>query len=482
MERAGDVRVVPVDMGWSDVGSMDSLHAAGPHDGDGNATRGTVITDDVAGSYIRADSGVVAAIGVRDLVIVKSGEAVLVAPLDRSQDVRTISDRVAGLRAPAGGTATPAVETIPEAAALADWLRGALAIWGPACWDDTRGGFHERFALDGTPKLDDPFKRLRVQARQIFSCVAAHEMGLSGPCLETARRGFAFLIADGWQEAGGWPHLFGPDGDILDSTRDTYDHAFVLFAMAALYRATGERDALHWAHRTVAYLDAVMADDAHGGYLESAPAALPRRANPHMHLLEAFLALFDATADFGWLTRARDMVRLFQNRFFDAGTGTVREYFEADWTPAPGTTGRVREPGHHWEWAFLLAEFGRRAGEDLDAEIDALTSFAMTHGHGDETGLVLDEVLDDGSAHKASHRLWPQTEALRGLAMLRARGRNDLDGRIATLAANIMKNHLAPAQKGMWIDAVGADGTPRVDAVPASTLYHLVTGIVALQR
>lgn len=96
MEKADRVAVAPVAMGWSDVGSWDALHALGPHDGDGNALDGEIVALDARDCLIRSDGPTIAVIGVSDLIIVASGNNVLVMPRGRSQEVRSI---VAALQA-----------------------------------------------------------------------------------------------------------------------------------------------------------------------------------------------------------------------------------------------------------------------------------------------------------------------------------------------------------------------------------------------
>jgi len=90
MERAERVAVVPVAMGWSDVGSWDALHALGPHDASGNAIGGEVIAIDAENCLIRTDGPTIAAVGVSDLIIVASGDKLLILPRGRSQDVKKI--------------------------------------------------------------------------------------------------------------------------------------------------------------------------------------------------------------------------------------------------------------------------------------------------------------------------------------------------------------------------------------------------------
>jgi mannose-1-phosphate guanylyltransferase / mannose-6-phosphate isomerase len=88
MEKTRDAVVVPCDIGWSDIGSWSSLWQASPADGDGNVALGDVHLDGARGCYVRADQRLVAAIGVEDLVIVETADAVLVARKDQAQRVK----------------------------------------------------------------------------------------------------------------------------------------------------------------------------------------------------------------------------------------------------------------------------------------------------------------------------------------------------------------------------------------------------------
>jgi mannose-1-phosphate guanylyltransferase/mannose-1-phosphate guanylyltransferase/mannose-6-phosphate isomerase len=89
MEKAERVAVVPVAMGWSDVGSWDALHTLGADD-DGHAHHGDVIALDTKNCLIRSDGIRVAAVGVSDLIIVASGDSVLILPRGQSQHVKRV--------------------------------------------------------------------------------------------------------------------------------------------------------------------------------------------------------------------------------------------------------------------------------------------------------------------------------------------------------------------------------------------------------
>jgi mannose-1-phosphate guanylyltransferase len=88
MERAERVVVAPVEMGWSDVGSWDALHALADKDASGNVHHGEVIAIDTHGCLIRSDGPVVAAVGVSDLIVIATKDAVLILPRGSSQNVK----------------------------------------------------------------------------------------------------------------------------------------------------------------------------------------------------------------------------------------------------------------------------------------------------------------------------------------------------------------------------------------------------------
>jgi mannose-1-phosphate guanylyltransferase/mannose-6-phosphate isomerase len=94
MEKTDSAAVVPLDAGWSDVGSWSSLHEALDRDGAGNALRGDVLTVDTEGSFVMAESRLVATVGLKDHVVVETKDAVLVAPKNRVQDVKKLVEQI----------------------------------------------------------------------------------------------------------------------------------------------------------------------------------------------------------------------------------------------------------------------------------------------------------------------------------------------------------------------------------------------------
>ncbi|MGH7048243.1 MAG: mannose-1-phosphate guanylyltransferase/mannose-6-phosphate isomerase [Stellaceae bacterium] len=94
MERTQRAAVAPVEMGWSDVGSWDALWEISAKDEAGNAISGNVLAEDTRNCYLRSEAGLVAAVGIADLVVVATGDAVMLAPRNRTQEVRRLVARL----------------------------------------------------------------------------------------------------------------------------------------------------------------------------------------------------------------------------------------------------------------------------------------------------------------------------------------------------------------------------------------------------
>ncbi len=94
MEKTDRASMVEADIGWSDIGSWKALWEVSEKDTRGNVTSGDVLLEDVDNSLIRAEDTLVAGVGLRDTMVIETADAVLVAPMDRSQDVKKIVNRL----------------------------------------------------------------------------------------------------------------------------------------------------------------------------------------------------------------------------------------------------------------------------------------------------------------------------------------------------------------------------------------------------
>ena len=97
MEKAGGVVAVPLSAGWNDLGAWDALWSVQAKDSDENVMSGDVLTEEVYGSYIQSESRLVAAVGMRDTIIIETPDAVLVANREDAQGVKKIVDQLEAL-------------------------------------------------------------------------------------------------------------------------------------------------------------------------------------------------------------------------------------------------------------------------------------------------------------------------------------------------------------------------------------------------
>ncbi len=352
----------------------------------------------------------------------------------------------------------------------------ALEFLLPLCRDRfadaALGGFHERLDRAHNP-LPMGGKRLMVQCRQLYVLSHAAALGeRSGQ--NAAERGYAFLRRYQDRARGGWYFRATEAGEPLDPAKDLYGHAFLLFALAWLHRAFAAPDALALAAQTMDTLHARMASP-HGGFWDNAaadftPNPVPQRQNPHMHLLEAMLALHAASGDPRWLAEADALTRLFLARLFDPATGTLGEYFTADWTAHPDQ-GHIVEPGHHYEWVWLLHRYRAQGGRlDAAAAADALYAHAERFGFDPAHGGIQDQIRRDGAPLLATRRIWPVTEAIKARAV---RG-----GDSGALVARLFADFIRPDG---WLETLAQDGAPGQTTLPGSTPYHLFMAAAELR-
>lgn len=356
----------------------------------------------------------------------------------------------------------------------------ALPKWARIGFYADHGGAVEALTHDGRRAADEPFIRVRVVARQIYVFSHAAALGWrDGEAL--AARAFGFLAARRLPD-GGWPRRLTRAGDVLDSTPDLYDIAFVLFALGWRIRVAGDPEATRLAAETLSFLEARLRHPGGRGFLNASPSDGPRLQNPHMHLLEAALVCFDATGDARYARLAEELIDLFETRFFDPVSGSLGEYFDENWSRAPGELGRHVEPGHMFEWAWILAQGERLLGGRRHELVRRLVETAERMGVDPASGLVVNLVRDDGVPLDRGSRAWPNTERIKGwLALFELTGA-DPSGPVCAAAAAVFDHYLAHPEPGAWIDRIDADGRPVPGLVPASTFYHVFLAFAELIR
>ena len=358
---------------------------------------------------------------------------------------------------------------------LKAWLLDcAYPLWWTQGYDHVHGGFHETLALDGTPV--EAQRRARVQPRQIFAFAVAGELGWDGPWKEAMQAGLEWYQAHYFRPDGLIRTLVATDGATLDDRVALYDQAFGLFALATAYEVLGKPVSLM--QRADALLVGLKAMLPHpiAGFEEANPRVLPLLSNPHMHLFEASLAWTEAGGGPQWRALADEIATLALTKFIDPVSGGLREYFDGDWNATAGLDGRIIEPGHQFEWAWLLLRWSALA-QRPDAAAAARRMILIAEGHGVDParGVAMNQLLDNMSVHDAQARLWPQTERIKA---------HLLGGSAEGVAAGIdgLLKYFDVPTPGLWRDRLNADGSWVEEPSPASSFYHIVCALLYLDR
>ena len=474
MEKSDKVWVIPAPFEWSDLGAWDAVAATG------GGARGLWVAEASDGCLVRAAPGMaVATAGVSNLAIIAEPDAVLVCDLNSAQAVKGLVEEL-GRRGWTGRDRAPGEEaSLPDLARdFIRWLKmSALPLWS-TLGVAADGGFVEALDEDGAVVGD--FRRARVQARQAYVFSLGSEWGWGEGYAALVERGLARFETTNLRQDGLYRTRVSADGEALDETASLYDQAFVLLATASAAAAGVDPDRQRrTAARIVASLQVLRLPG--GGWREL--AGHPFQANAHMHLLEATLAWEAVDPDWPWAALGDEIVALARTRFIDDRGGFLREFFEEDWRPAEREAGRLVEPGHQFEWAWLLTIWGRRRGDPSAEETARRLFFCGERGLDAARGVAVDELDDTLALRSARARLWPQTEWLKAALILAETAEGDERERLICCAGQAMRGlnlYLKPI--GLWRDKLGADGLFEAEPAPASSLYHLMASARQLRE
>lgn len=464
MEKSDRTSVLPVSFAWSDLGAWDSVLATG------SGAAGLHIGIDSETCLVRAPEGmVVATIGLQNLAVIVEPDAVLVADLGRSQDIKSLVERIKA-EAPHHADAPDLREGRPYVR-FADWMRtAALPLWSTLGVDD-RGGFVEALDLDG--RAAQMKRRARVQTRQIFVFCRAGQLGWTGPWRARVEAGLKRLFEAYVRPDGAIRNMLELDGSVLDDSAPLYEQAFGLLCLAAAHEADVMAERCQ--AQAAVMLEALLATQPQAGRGWTEVGSHPWQSNANMHLFEAAQAWEARGVDPRWSRITDHIADLALTTLIDPKTGALHEFFDADWKPAAGEDGRLIEPGHQFEWSWLLSQYGRTRNDAL-----AIAAARLLYDHGmrgvDPRRLVAVDALNaDLTMATGRARLWPQSEWLRAALNMAAMSEDEtrelrLDD--AAKALRALRRYLSP--NGTWRDKLDEHGRFLPEPAPASSLYHIM--------
>ena len=322
-----------------------------------------------------------------------------------------------------------------------------LPFWLTHGVDDEWGGFLAYFDRDGKP-TGETVKTLVCQMRMIYTYSSAHRAGLGGgKFIEFARRGVNFVAEHFWDpDFGGWYWTCERDGAPLNASKLAYGQSFGMYAMSEYAMASGNPLGIHYARKTYDALQINAADNCRGGYYEFLERDWSKKPpgvyggdrksfDIHMHLMEAFTNLYEATGDERYRNKACEIIGLIHDRILHPESGTGYAQFALDWTPLRailfkdvwGSDRDVEDDkgrplnntsyGHNVEFAWLLKHSVDVLGlnvADYTETMRKLYDHCLEYGIDWERGGVFCEGPHDGPARERNKEFWQQAECLVG--------------------------------------------------------------------
>ena len=384
-------------------------------------------------------------------------------------------------------------ERMPDEAArqalvrLARWLRAdAYPIWSQHGWDARLGGFHERLTAGGP--VPGEARRARVQLRQIYSFARASGLGWQDNAGRLVAEGLTYFFARYRRPDGLARTLITSEGSVADDRALLYDQAFALLAFAQAHQLLGAGQRLREAAEALLERIYEAYKCAGLGFRSQSACERPLSSNAHMHLLESALEWRFLSEDPRWGRLVEELLELALDHLIDARTGVLREYFDLAGAAYAGAGGRLVEPGHQFEWAWLLLRAGGGQGTASGPAASArevcarlLTAAArlmeLGEAHGVRDGVAINSLLDDMTVNDPQARLWPQTERLKAHALMARLTGDPRHWHLAGEAAQALERYLDTGVRGLWYDRRLPDGSFVAEPSPASSFYHIVCAI-----
>ncbi len=383
-----------------------------------------------------------------------------------------------------------------------------LDKWFPAAVNRESGGFDQNFAADWS-KLPGEERSIVYQSRLTWTAAQA---ALHRPAQEFLYRGFArhgaeFLRAQMWDaQNGGFFWQIERGVAQSDGEKHAYGNAFAIYALSAAFRATRDPEALRLAQQTFWLLDQNAHDARNGGYFEAlrrdgtpilAPPAPDRNEdligtgygfksmNTHIHLLEAYSALYQIWPDAQLKARLTELFELVRDRIH-VEPGALNLYFTPDWRPLPDHDSY----GHDIETAYLLNEaahiLGRQGETKTRRAVRALVDHTLNIAFDADNGGIFDGGGVFGGITKSDKVWWAQAEALNAFLMMHELYGNgpDADRRYwdAFLQQwEFIREHQIDPVNGGWYSLVSKEGVAPVGRVKSNRWtesYHQARALI----
>lgn len=327
-------------------------------------------------------------------------------------------------------------------------LDNDFRLWYPLSIDNEFGGFYSdinyKWELNG-----DHNKMIVTQARHVWSASNAAMFYTDKEYyLKIANHGFKFLkdvMLD--KEYGGFYNLVDREGKVIDEIKRAYGNSFVIYGLAAYYKASGNTESLKLAQELFNWFERCSYDKQYGGYFqfisrEGIPCkdgyggVAPKDQNTMIHILEAFTELYKVWPDIILKERLTSLLHIIRDTI-TTGKGYMNLFFQRDWTPISFRNANHEERqrnyefdhvsfGHDIETAYLLLEASEALGIEYDSTLAAakrMVDHTLRNGWDMERGGIFDRGYylpgdENISIIKNTKEWWAQAEALNSFLLM----------------------------------------------------------------
>jgi mannobiose 2-epimerase len=357
-----------------------------------------------------------------------------------------------------------------------------LAFWLERTFDTERGGFYGEVDASGVP-VPEADKGAILNARIMWTFSAAARIYGTPEYRDAARRAYEYFTAHFVdREHGGTFWSLDCEGRPRDTKKQIYAQAFSIYGLAEYYALSGDKRALDEAMAIFRCIEKFGSEPTHSGYWEARardwqPMAdirlsardmnVPKSFNTHLHVLEAYMRLFEVAPSEQVRLALRELVRIHLDHIYNQQTGHLELFFDVDWKSLSG----VVSYGHDIEAVWLIDRAAKDVGDaDLIERVKAMNvhvaDVTLAEGIAPDGGIYY-EGHPDGRIDRDRH-WWPQVEAALGfLCVWRQTG----EARYYEAAWRVWNygcTHLRNTEVGEWFFRVADDGTPYRDIPLAS--------------
>ena len=366
---------------------------------------------------------------------------------------------------------------------LRDWLiHDSLPLWAYFGVDHYNGGFYEKLTRNLLPS-NEP-RRARLVARQIYFFATATSLGWQGPFENLLSNGYNYLTSNLVSIEGRVQASCSARGLVLDGRQHLYDVAFVLIALAKLSVYPESFPRAEDLARSIAIRLSKEYSNPNGGYFDEISPDM-QCSNPHMHLFEAFLEWAELKKPdyMFWLQRANHCAELAFNKMILPKSGVLPEYFDLNWIPMPINGTLVIEPGHQFEWSWLLSRWSKLVcSPEGSFASTKLCDMAEKFGIDQRRNVVFESIDESFKPLDKTARLWQQTERLKAWHSQSSLTGSAIAELNLTRATTALKHFISGPRPGLWFDTMDPNGQFVEEDVKASSGYHLACAIEAISR